>query len=77
MREIVEVSPSTALLLPLTTALLQERGRSPRVAWEVQEIARDIQEEVETMRTKRGGEMKPRETNGNSPMAFQTTEPSG
>ncbi len=42
MIELVQKSPSANLLLPLTTALEQELGRTPRVAQEVAEVARDI-----------------------------------
>ena len=42
MIELVQESPAAKLLLPLTTALEQELGRTPRVAQEVAEVARDI-----------------------------------
>ncbi len=41
MCEIIQASPSTKLLLPLTTALEQELGREPRVARDIrQDLAR-------------------------------------
>ena len=43
MRELIQASPSPHLLLPLTTALERELGLEPRVAREVEEVARDIQ----------------------------------
>ena len=49
MRELIEVSPSADLLLPLTTALAQEMGDHPRVAREVEEVARDIQKKLKSM----------------------------
>ena len=49
MREFIEVSPSADLLLPLTTALAQEMGDQPRVAREVEEVARDIQKKLKSM----------------------------
>ena len=48
LREIVEASPSAALLLPLATALAQEEGLQPRVAREVEEVATDIRKELKT-----------------------------
>ncbi len=49
MRELIEVSPSADLLLPLTTALAQETGERPRVAREVEEVARDIRKELQAL----------------------------
>ena len=46
MCEIIQESPSAGLLLPLTTALEQEIGREPRVAREVEEVARDIRRDL-------------------------------
>ncbi len=47
---LVQASPAAGLLLPLTTALEWESGRIPRVAREVEEVARDIQKELASMR---------------------------
>jgi len=44
MHELIQVSPSPHLLLPLTTALQRELGHEPRVAREVDEVAQDIQQ---------------------------------
>ena len=49
LRELVEASPSAALLLPLATALAQEEGLQPRVAREVEEVAADIRAELKTL----------------------------
>ena len=46
MRELIEASPAAELLLPLTTALEWELGLEPRVAREVEEVARDIQRDL-------------------------------
>ena len=43
MCELIQPSPSRHLLLPLKTALEWELGLEPRVAREVEEVARDIQ----------------------------------
>ena len=53
MRELIQTSPSAPLLLPLTTALERELGHEPRVAREVDEVARDIQQELATLRANR------------------------
>ena len=53
MCEIIQESPSARLLLPLTTALEQEIGREPRVAREVEEVARDIQQDLARLRETR------------------------
>ena len=53
MRELIAGSPSAALLLPLLTALEKELGLEPRVAREVEEVARDIREELARRRTAR------------------------
>ena len=42
MHTLVQASPATSLLLPLVTALEWELGMDPRVAREVEEVARDI-----------------------------------
>ena len=55
MRELIEVSESADLLLPLTTALAQETGEQPRVAREVEEVAWDIRKELESLRNDAGG----------------------
>ena len=46
MRELIQASPAADLLLPLTTALEWELGLTPRVAREVEEVARDIQQDL-------------------------------
>ncbi len=46
MRELIQASPSAELLLPLTTALEWELGLEPRVAREVEEVARDIRQDL-------------------------------
>ena len=43
---LVQESPATALLLPFVTALQQELGHAPRVAKEVEEVAKDIREKL-------------------------------
>ena len=42
MHALIQASPATSLLLPLVTALEWELGMKPRVALEVEEVARDI-----------------------------------
>jgi tetratricopeptide (TPR) repeat protein len=44
--DLIQASPSASLLLPLTTALQQELGLEPRVAREVEEVARDIRRDL-------------------------------
>ena len=51
MHKLIQDSPAAPLLLPLTTALEQELGLDPRVAREVDEVAQDIQKELESLRT--------------------------
>ena len=46
MRALIKASPSATLLLPLTTALEQELGMEPRVAQEVEEVAKDIRRDL-------------------------------
>ena len=46
MRKLIGESPSAALLQPLSVALEQELGLEPRVAWEVEEVARDIRRQL-------------------------------
>lgn len=53
MHDLIQASPSPHLLLPLTTALERELGREPRVAREVDEVARDIQQKLATLRANR------------------------
>ncbi len=55
MRELIEASPSLSrdLLLPLKTALERELGLEPRVAREVEEVARDIQERLAELKANR------------------------
>ena len=50
MIELVQGSPSAKLLLPFTTALEQELDRTPRVAQEVAEVARDIRRNLAILR---------------------------
>lgn len=49
----IENSASAELLLPLQTALQLELGRAPRVAREVEEVAKDIQKSLATAREER------------------------
>ena len=44
--ELIQASPACDLLLPLTVALQRNIGLEPRVAREVEEVARDIQERL-------------------------------
>ena len=53
MSELIQESPSNVLLMPLTTALEQELGRRPRVAQEVEEVARDIRRKLAQIRESR------------------------
>ena len=46
MRELIQASPAAELLLPLTTALEWELELEPRVAREVEEVARDIRRDL-------------------------------
>ena len=48
--KVIQASPSENLLLPLTTALELELGLKPRVPREVEEVARDIREELQDLR---------------------------
>ena len=61
MRELIQASPSAHLLLPLTTALERELGHEPRVAREVDEVARDIQQTLATLRANRSRRPQERE----------------
>ena len=54
MNELIQNSPAVPLLLPLTTALEQELGLTPRVAQEVDEVAQDIRKELEEIRNAKG-----------------------
>jgi len=53
MCELIQASPSSHLLLPLTTALERELGLDPRVAREVDEVAQDVQQKLATLRANR------------------------
>ena len=53
MRKLVGESPSAALLQPLSVALEQDLGLEPRVAQEVEEVARDIRRHLVQRRTSR------------------------
>ena len=48
--ELIQASPSSDLLLPLSTALEQELGLEPRVAQEVGQVAQDIRQELSKLR---------------------------
>ena len=61
MCELIQASPSPHLLLPLTTALERELGLEPRVALEVDEVARDIQRTLATLRANRAPQAEKRE----------------
>lgn len=50
MRELILTSPAADLLLPLTTALAWELGLEPRVAKEVEEVARDVLRDLAELR---------------------------
>ncbi len=54
MNELIQGSPAASLLLPLTTALEQELGFTPRVAQEVDEVAQDIRRELKEIRDAKG-----------------------
>ena len=55
MRDLIVASPSSALLLPLTTALEMELGLEPRVAKEVEEVAEDIRRDLQERRKAQHG----------------------
>lgn len=61
MCELIQASPAPHLLLPLTTALERELGREPRVALEIEEVARDIQRKLAEMRANRTSPVGKRE----------------
>ena len=50
VRDLIQASPAANLLLPLKTALEQEMGLSPRVAREVEEVARDIRQKMAALK---------------------------
>ena len=50
MRDLIRASPSSVLLLPLTTALEMELGEEPRVAKEVEDVAEDIRRDLKELR---------------------------
>ena len=54
MNGLIQGSPAAPLLLPLTTALEQELGLTPRVAQEVDEVAQDIRRELKEIRNAKG-----------------------
>ncbi len=54
LRELIVASPASGLLLPLTTALGRQLGIKERVAREVEEVAKDIQQDLEERRKRRG-----------------------
>ncbi len=49
-RDLIQASPAANLLVPLTTALDRELGLEPRVAKEIEEVAEDIQRDMEKLR---------------------------
>ena len=57
LHELIEASPSAALLLPLMTALEEDLGLEPRVAQEVEAVAADIRADLEKL--KAGGHAAP------------------
>ena len=67
--ELLQGSASAELLLPLTTALELELGRMPRVAREVEEVAKDIRRSLAEARRERGStdEENPRPEREESP----------
>ena len=67
--ELLQGSASAELFLPLTTALELELGRIPRVAREVEEVAKDIRRSLAEARRERGGtdEENPRPEREESP----------
>ena len=48
--ELIQHSGAADLLLPLVTALHEDLGLKPRVAWEVKEVAHDIRKELAKLR---------------------------
>ena len=46
VRDTIQASPAADLMLPLTTALEREMDLTPRVAWEVEEVANDIRKRL-------------------------------
>lgn len=54
--KLINESPSSELLLPLKTALEQELGDKPRVAREIEEVAKDIRQDLEALRETLGVE---------------------
>ena len=55
MRDLIQASPATELLLPFTTALEMELGLQPRVAKEVEEVAQDIRRDLAERREAKAG----------------------
>ena len=55
--ELIKASPAQDLLLALATALDQELGREPRVAIEVEEVARDIRHRLKVLRESQSAEV--------------------
>lgn len=53
MREFIETSKSSNLLMAFTTALAQEEGQQPRVAREVEEVAKDIRKRLNHLKQRR------------------------
>ena len=53
LRELILESPTSKLLIPLTTALERELGLETRVAKEVEEVAEDLQRDLEERRKER------------------------
>ena len=61
MCELIQASPSWHLLLPLKTALGRELGLEPRVAREVEEVARDIQRTLAELKANRTRQLDERD----------------
>ena len=53
MRDLIQVSQAADLLLPLTTALEWELGLEPRIAREVEEVARDVRRDLAKLKEAR------------------------
>lgn len=53
MREFIETSKSSNLLMAFTTALAQEEGQRPRVAREVEEVAKDMRKRLNHLKRRR------------------------
>ena len=56
MRDLIKASPSSDVLLPLTTALEMQLGLEPQVAKEVEEVAQDILRDLKELRKGKSGD---------------------